>query len=91
MMNAFHLGKLCAIVPLDLDKVNYILTQVAQFSERATFSIGRLGVIFANETENYIILVSIVCATFSYPFQPTFQKSHVKTALATSLLCSPVQ
>ena len=32
------------------NNVNYILRQVAQFSERATIS--RLGVILANETEN---------------------------------------
>ena len=65
----------------DCTNVDYILTQVAQFSERATFSIGRLGVIFANETENYITLVSIVCATFSYPRQPSFQKSPFQDSL----------
>ena len=58
-----------------------ILTQDAQFSDRATFSIGRLGVIFANKTENFLFTQishhekTYVCATFSYPRQLTFQKS----------------
>ena len=65
-----------------------MLTQVAQFSEHATFSIdGRLGVILANETENFLLTQThrkkiYVCATFSYPRQPTFQKSRRQDSLS---------